>query len=59
MEILSKMGGGGGKGGGADMLGVIQDIQDNLRKEFDDKLNSLRDDLLNKIKELENSDNLQ
>ena len=57
--MLSKMGGGSGKGGGADMLGALQDIQDNLRKEFDDKLNSLRDDLLNKIKELENSDNLQ
>lgn len=50
--------GGKSKGGnGSDMLDALQDIQDSLRKEFDDKLDALRDDLMKKIKELEENDN--
>jgi hypothetical protein len=53
---------GGGKGSGdnsADLLDAINEIEDKLRNEFDDKLNSLRDMLLEMINELEKSDKKQ
>lgn len=57
IDLVSKMGGKSKGGNGSDMLDALQDIQDSLRKEFDDKLDALRDDLMKKIKELEENDN--
>ena len=34
---------------GPDLLDALQDIQDKLRKEFDQKLDLLKDDILQKI----------
>lgn len=45
---------GGDDGGG--LLDALQEIQDKLRKEFDEKLANLRDELLAKIAELEAKD---
>lgn len=49
----------GDGGGGPDLLDALQDIKDELRKEFDEKLQSLRDDLMKKIEELEKKDKEQ
>ena len=38
-----------GESGGPDILELLQDIQDKLRKEFDQKLDLLKDDILQKI----------
>ena len=42
--------------GGPDLLDALQDIQEKLRKEFDEKLDALRDELMKKIEELEKKD---
>ena len=44
---------------GPDLLDALQDIQDKLRKEFDEKLDALRDELLKRIEELEKKDSEQ
>lgn len=41
---------------GPDLLDALQDIKNELRKEFDEKLNALRDELMKKIQELEKKD---
>lgn len=45
-----------GDDGSAGLLDALQEIQDKLRKEFDEKLASLRDELMAKIAELEAKD---
>ena len=47
---------GGSGDDGAGLLDAIQEIQDKLRAEFDEKLASLRDELLAKIAALEAKD---
>lgn len=47
------MGGSGGGDGGQGLLGALNDITDKMRKEFDDKLDEMRNDLLKKIEALE------
>ena len=37
-------------------MDALQDIKNELRKEFDEKLNALRDELMKKIEELEKKD---
>lgn len=60
MDLMSKMGGGSGGGANtADLLDAINESEDKLRNEFDDKLNSLRDLLMEMINELEKSDKQQ
>lgn len=46
----------GNDNSGPDLLDALQDIKDELRKEFDEKLNALRDELMKKIQELEQKD---
>ena len=48
-----------GESGGPDILELLQDIQDKLRKEFDEKLDALRDELLKRIEQLEKKDSEQ
>jgi hypothetical protein len=38
-----------GESGGPDILELLQDIQDKMRKEFDEKLDALREELLKRI----------
>ena len=53
IDLIKKMNKPSGDGsGGPDLLGALQDIKDELRKEFDEKLESLRDELMKKIEEL-------
>ena len=60
MDLLSKMSGGSGGGANtADLLDALTESEDKLRQEFDDKLNSLRDLLMEMINELEKSDKKQ
>lgn len=51
IELIKKMNRPAGKedSGGPDLLDALQDIKDELRKEFDEKLNALRDELMKKI----------
>ena len=44
---------------GPDLLDALQDIQDKLRKEFDEKLDALREELLKRIEQLEKKDSEQ
>lgn len=54
LELLKKMGGGtGGGDGGSGILDALNDITDKMRKEFDEKLDELRNDLLKRIEEVE------
>lgn len=48
-----------GESGGPDILELLQDIQDKLRKEFDEKLDALREELLKRIEQLEKKDSEQ
>ena len=52
IELLKKMGAPKGDDGSSGLLDVIEEMQATLRKEFDDKLAALKDDLLKKIAEL-------
>lgn len=45
--------------GGPDLFDALQDIKKDLRKEFESKLDGLRDALMKKIKELERKDKEQ
>ena len=53
LELLKQMGGSGGGDGGQGLLGALNDITDKMRKEFDGKLDELRNDLLKRIEALE------
>ena len=46
----------GNNDSGPDLLDALQDIKNELRKEFDEKLAALRDELMKKIEELEKKD---
>lgn len=48
-----------GESGGPDILELLQDIQDKMRKEFDEKLDALREELLKRIEQLEKKDSEQ
>ena len=57
IDLLKKMNRpAGSEDTGPDLLDALQDIQDKLRAEFDQKLNDLRDELMAKIKALEEKD---
>ena len=50
IELIKKMNRpSGNDNSGPDLLDALQDIKDELRKEFDEKLNALRDELMKKI----------
>lgn len=57
IDLLKKMNRPAGDGdSGAGLLDTLQEMMDKLRSEFDEKLNSLRDELLAKIAALEAKD---
>lgn len=56
IDLIKKMKSPSGGDGGAGLLDALQEIQDKLRKEFDEKLEALKNELMARIIALEEKD---